>query len=121
MKKRVLSSVGLAAVLLVFTGTASGNDPFNEFTYQGKLVLNGTMEGLESDVIPFWATLTGEYDEAENLLEADLEGEAMDVEGTGTMTGSVTDTDPMTMAGTWEAEAPDIAGVADGTWTAIME
>jgi hypothetical protein len=86
-----------------------------------KLVLNGTMEGLESDEIPFDATLTGEYDEAENHLEADLEGEAMGVEGTGTMTGSVTDTDPMTMSGDWTAEAPDIGGEASGTWSATME
>ena len=42
MRNTVVSMIGLAAVLLVFAGTASGNDAQNDFTYQGKLVLNGT-------------------------------------------------------------------------------
>ena len=42
MRDAVVSMLGLAAILLVFAGTASGNDAQDEFTYQGKLVLNGT-------------------------------------------------------------------------------
>jgi hypothetical protein len=88
---------------------------------EDKLVISGTMEGTESDVIPFTATLLGEYNSSLNLLEAMLEGEAMGVEGTGTMTGSVVSWDPMTMEGVWEAVAPEIDGTGEGTWTATMD
>lgn len=92
-----------------------------EITCEEKLVLTGTMEGEESDWLPFMATLTGEYDEEANELTADLEGQAMGVDGFGAMSGSVTGDEPLTMSGVWHAEAPSIEGAGSGTWTASME
>jgi len=92
-----------------------------EITCQEKLVLTGTMEGQESDWLPFMATLTGEFDEEANLLTADLEGQAMGVDGFGAISGSITEDDPLTMSGIWHAEAPAINGFGEGTWIASME
>jgi hypothetical protein len=95
-----------------------------EIVCEDKLILSGEMIGeLESpdtETLPFEATITGEYDEAENQIEAEIEGTIVLVTFTGTGDGSVVDWDPVQAEGTWEGEAPLVDGVGNGTWEAAI-
>jgi hypothetical protein len=95
-----------------------------EIVCEDKLILTGEMTGEiaspDTETLPFEATVTGEYFEDENQIEAEIEGTIVFVAFTGTADGSVTDWDPVHAEGTWQGEAPLVAGSGNGTWEATL-